>query len=83
MKYENGRARLFDLKYTHIIRHYSRETNKRGKTRRGAANDYLAANVRKTGTHLIYDGENAWNQIIETRVPLGDVLSIKEIEDDG
>lgn len=81
MKYENGRSRLFDLKYTHIIRHYSQETIKRGVTRRGVVNDYVAANVRKTSTHIIYESENAWNQLIETRVPLGDVISIEEISE--
>lgn len=81
MKYENGSARLFDLNYTHIIRHYAQETTKRGKTKRGI-NNYFAANVRKTPTTIVYESENALNQVVTTVVPLGDVLDIKEIENE-
>lgn len=78
----NGRHRVHDLKYTHVIKHYEQETIKRGQTKRGAVHDYLAANVRKTSTHIIYESENAWNRVIETRVPLGDVIEIKEYSED-
>lgn len=66
----NGRSRLFGLKYTHIIRHRSHE---------GKVYDYLAANVKTTGTHIIYESENAWGGISTTKVSLGNVLAIKEI----
>lgn len=69
----NGRCRLHDLKYTHIIRH-------RGDD--GKVYDFLAANVRKTGTHIVYESENAWNQVLTTTVAYGNVLSIKEIENE-
>ena len=78
----NGRHRLHDLKYTHVIRHYAQDEIKRGQFKRGAVNNYLAANVRKTSTHIIYESENAWNQVVETRVPIGDVIEIKEYSED-
>lgn len=78
----NGRHRLHDLKYTHVIRHYAQDEIKRGQFKRGAVNNYLAANVRKTSTHIIYESENAWNRVVETRVPLGDVIEIKEYSED-
>lgn len=77
-----ARTRLHDLKYTHVIRHYAQDEIKRGKFKRGAVNNYLAANVRKTSTHIIYESENAWNQVVETRVPIGDVIEIKEYSED-
>ena len=72
MKYENGRSRLYGLKYTHIIRHRNHE---------GKVYDYLAANVKRTGTHIVYESENAWGGISVTKVAYGNVLAIKEIEE--
>lgn len=65
-------SRIYGLKYTHIIRHRSHE---------GKEYDYLAANVTKTGTHIVYDSENAWGGINTTHVRYGDVIAIKKIED--
>ena len=86
----NGRCRLHNLKYTHYIKHYSMEPMRRkdaidalsGKPcycTPGKPYTYLAANVRRTGTHIVYDNENAWNQVITTSVPIEYVLSIEEI----
>ncbi|MBQ4071116.1 MAG: hypothetical protein IJD51_01710 [Clostridia bacterium] len=72
MKHENGRSRLFGLKYTHIIRHRSHE---------GKVYDYLAANVKRTGTHIVYESENAWGGISVTRVAYENILDIKEIKE--
>lgn len=66
------KSRLFGLKYTHIIRHKSKE---------GRVYDYLAANVTRTGTHIVYDSENAWGDLVSTSVPYGEVLGIEKIED--
>ena len=88
----NGRSRLHDLKYTHYITHRALEPMRRKDAiaalhgercfcTPGRVNTYLAANVKKTDTHIIYESENAWGQVITTRVPLGCVIEIKEIED--
>lgn len=86
----NGRHRLHDLKYTHYIKHRSMEPMRRKDAiaalhgaschcTPGRVNTYIAANVRKSDTHITYDSENAWGQVITTRVPLGCVISIEEI----
>lgn len=86
----NGRHRLHNLKYTHYIKHRSLEPMRRSDAiaalrgepcycTPGRVNTYLAANVRKTDTHIIYESENAYNQVVVTRVPLGCVISIEEI----
>ena len=84
----NGRHRIHNLKYTHYIKHYPLEPMRKKDVLKGGIvfctkgppNTFLAANVRKTPTHIIYESENAWNQVVVTKVPLGDVIYVEKIE---
>ena len=68
-----------EMKYTHVIRHYSPQRTPTGER---VAYNYLAANVRRTESHICYESMNAWGNIVTTRVPIHAILNIELYEEE-